>query len=175
MTDRRRPSAGPSPQERAAARPKTPLPRGSAARPVVLPEPYRYTIADLEQRTGLTARTIRYYIQEGLLPPAYGRGPSATYDHSHMLRLEAIEKLKGERLTLSEIRDRLVALSDSGIAGLMGVAVGPDPAAEVWRRIALHPDLEVLVRVDRSGRAAPELESFVERIAHIAHAELPQE
>lgn len=174
MSDRRRPRAGSPTEDSAGSRRKTPLPRGSAARPSVMPEPYRYTIADLEARTGLTARTIRYYVQQGLIPPAHGRGPTATYDESHMLRLQAVEALKEQRLSLSEIRERLLTLSDSGIAGLMRVEVGPNPEEELWRRVVLHEDLELMVRVARSGRGSAAIEEFVERIARIAHAELPE-
>jgi len=88
-------------------------------------EPYRYTMADLEARTGLSTRTVRYYIQEGLLPPAHGRGPSATYDLGHLLRLQAITQLKANRLPLDEIRDRLAGLSDNDIAALLEVNVEP--------------------------------------------------
>jgi DNA-binding transcriptional MerR regulator len=140
-----------------------------------MPEPYRYTIADLEERTGLPARTIRYYVQQGLIPPAHGRGPSATYDESHMLRLQAVESLKEQRMSLAEIRERLLGMSDEGLAGLMRVEVGPSLAEEMWRRVVLHPDLELLVRVGRNGRAGAEIEAFVDRIARIAHAELPDE
>ena len=50
------------------------LPVGSAATGNLHAEPYRYTMADLEAESGLPARTIRYYITQGLLPPARGRG-----------------------------------------------------------------------------------------------------
>ena len=35
----------------------------------------RYSMADLERLTGFSSRTIRYYIQEGLIRAAHGRGP----------------------------------------------------------------------------------------------------
>ena len=54
----------------------------------------RYTMADLEQLTGFSARTIRFYIQEGLVSAAHGRGPSATYERDHLLRLLRIAELQ---------------------------------------------------------------------------------
>ena len=175
MNDRSRPRAGSPATGAGGTGRKTPLPRGSAARPAVMPEPYRYTIGDLEDRTGVGSRTIRYYIQEGLLPPAHGRGPSATYDTSHLLRLQAIESLKQQRLSLAEIRERLLGLTDAGIAGLMRIAVGPDPEQDLWRRIILHEDLELQVRVQRNGRAGDAIEAFVDRVIELAHGELPEE
>src|SRR5688500_14962404 len=94
----------PSARRGAAARPfrqrGTPLRVGSAATGPLNPEPYRYTMGDLEAQTGLTARTIRYYITEGLLPAAKGRGVGATYGPGHLLRLKAIALLKGEHMPL---------------------------------------------------------------------------
>ena len=66
------------------------MPVGSAAIGTKTAEPYRYTMADLEAQTGLPGRTIRYYITQGLLPAARGRGVGATYGPTHLLRLKAI-------------------------------------------------------------------------------------
>lgn len=106
-------------------------------------------MADLERETGVPARTIRFYIAQGLLPPAHGRGPSATYDLGHLVRLRAIVLLKGGHLPLGEIKERLAGLSNDEIAAMLEVETAPPE--EVWRRIRLHPDLELLVR-ERSGR-----------------------
>lgn len=112
------------------------------------PRPVRYTIADLEHETGVSARTIRYYISEGLLQPAYGRGPSATYDADHLLRLRMIQQLKDERLPLADIKERISQLTPDDIAVMLKVQMAPQ--AESWRLFSLHPDLTIAVR-DRSG------------------------
>jgi DNA-binding transcriptional MerR regulator len=113
------------------------------------PRPVRYTLADLESETGVNARTIRYYISEGLLQPAYGRGPSATYDPDHLLRLQLIQRLKEERLSLRDIKERLSHLTPDDIAVMLKVQTQPE--AEVWRRYELHADLEISVRDRQPG------------------------
>jgi hypothetical protein len=60
--------------------------------PATPPSP-RYSLPDLERETKTSGRTIRYYISQGLLPPAYGRGPTATYDLGHLLRLRLFASL----------------------------------------------------------------------------------
>src|SRR5215211_2175684 len=87
----------------------------------VAPEPHRYGLGDLERETGVNGRTIRYYISEGLLPPAYGRGPGATYDLGHLLRLQLIQILKSQHFPLVDIKHRLNDLSDQEIAALLNV------------------------------------------------------
>ena len=124
-------------------------PRGRVAPAPVAPDPYRYSIADLEEQTGVNPRTIRYYISQGLLPPAHGRGPSATYDLGHLLRLRAIQLLKASYLPLDEIKARLGGLTDEDIAAMLEIETAPPE--DRWRRIQLHPDTELHVR-ERGGK-----------------------
>ncbi|MBA2277354.1 MAG: MerR family transcriptional regulator [Chloroflexia bacterium] len=140
------------------------LPRFDAPRPV------RYTIADLERETGVSARTIRFYITEGLLPPAYGRGPSATYDTAHLLRLRYIQFLKDERLSLSGIKERLSQLTDEHIAAAMQVRTRPE--AHRWRRVLLYDGLELHVREGREAERDFELERAVDQIVDFADSAL---
>ena len=125
------------------------LPVGSAAIGGTTAEPYRYTMADLERETGISARTIRYYITEGLLPPAKGRGVGATYSSEHLLRLKAIAALKQTHTPLSQIRERLAGIREADLAAMLQVETAPPE--DRWRRVHLHPDLELHVR-ERAGR-----------------------
>ncbi len=110
--------------------------------------PDRYTLSELEELTGVSGRTIRYYITQGLLTPAYGRGPTATYDQDHLLRVRAILQLKERRLSLKQIKTELEQLTIDNLAMMFN---DHRPAeAELWRLHQLHPDFRVMVR-DRSG------------------------
>jgi len=124
------------------------LPPGSVRR-YEAPLPHRYTMADLEAESGMTARTIRYYIAEGLLPPAYGRGPTAVYDADHLLRLRYIQRLKDERMPLGDIKARLNGLTPDDIA--IALKVELEPTAETWRHFRLHEDFEIIVRERAAG------------------------
>jgi DNA-binding transcriptional MerR regulator len=104
----------------------------------------RYTMAQLEELTGFSARTIRFYIQEGLIGPAYGRGPSATYDRDQLLRLMRIAELKTEYPALEQIRERLSEMTTADLEGHFAVRGGPEE--ERWRRVRVHPNLELHVR-----------------------------
>ncbi len=134
----------------------TPLP--------ITPPGRRYSLGDLERETKISGRTIRYYISEGLLPPAYGRGPSATYDLGHLLRLRLIASLKENRLGLQEIRERLNGLTDDDIAAILNIQT--EPVQEFWRRIELHPDIELHVR--QRSRTDPAMNDAVELIVGLS-------
>ena len=112
---------------------------------------------------GFPARTIRYYVAQGLLPPAHGRGPSATYDRTHLLRLQAIRLLKERHLPLDEIKAELGDLRDEEIAAQLAVETAPPE--DRWRRVQLHPDIELHVR-ERAGRGRDlQFDRAVEMIA----------
>jgi len=149
---------------RGSGRGKRP-PRGRVADIPTPPPAFRYSIADLEEQVGIPSRTIRYYISQGLLPPAHGRGPSATYDLGHLMRLRMIGSLRSTHLPLDQIKERLANLSDSEIAALLEVET--EPPEDRWRRIELHPDIELHVR-ERGGNRDLQLHAAVELIVNLA-------
>jgi DNA-binding transcriptional MerR regulator len=77
-----------------------------------------YSLKELCRAANVTERTVRYYIQEGLLPPPRGVGVFARYDYNHLLRLKLIRRLKEEYLPLAEIRKRLSDLSQTELEEL---------------------------------------------------------
>jgi DNA-binding transcriptional MerR regulator len=94
-------------------------------------------MAELTDATGLTERTIRFYIAEGLVSPALGRGRSRYYTPQHLQELTRVAAFREQRLSVQEIREQMFA------------APRPNSAltdAPAWRRIALHPALELHVR-----------------------------
>lgn len=87
-------------------------------------------IAELAQRAGVTPRTIRYYVAEGLLPPPGGRGQRRAYNQQHLDRLAAIRELKAAYLPLHEIRRRLSAPAPTHVGRTpQPLAPGPAPTA----------------------------------------------
>lgn len=82
--------------------------------------PQEMTIGQLAGQAGVTRRTIRYYVAEGLLPPGRGVGQRKIYGHEHLLRLKLITQMKQEYLPLHEIRKRIADLSLSEMEKLVG-------------------------------------------------------
>lgn len=61
------------------------------------------TLEDLSTLSGLPIRTLRYYMQEGILQGPDSRGKYARYSPEHLDRIELIQRLKNLRLPLQEI------------------------------------------------------------------------
>jgi DNA-binding transcriptional MerR regulator len=86
------------------------------------------TIQELADRAEVTTRTIRYYVEQGVLPPP-GYGRPAEYTEEHVQRLALVKRLKEQYLPLEEIRDTLQRLSLSEVEQL--VAQHSPPAQEI--------------------------------------------
>jgi DNA-binding transcriptional MerR regulator len=67
----------------------------------------QYLISELAQRAGVSVRTIRYYISEGLLPPPQVRGRYSVYDEDYVERIHLVKRLKEAYLPIREIRKKL--------------------------------------------------------------------
>jgi DNA-binding transcriptional MerR regulator len=170
MTDRNDRNRSSEPRDLGSSRGSLP-PRGRPVAVPVLPDPHRYAMADLERETGFTARTIRYYITQGLLPPAHGRGPTATYDLGHLLRLRLIGLLKAEYLPLEDIKERLGNLDDRDIAAMLQVQTRP--VEDRWRRVQLHPDVELHIRERAGKQRDTRFEEAVDALIRFAEGYLP--
>jgi DNA-binding transcriptional MerR regulator len=64
-----------------------------------------YNIELLVKLSGLPKRTIRYYIQMGLLSPPAGNCRGSYYTDEHLNRLEQIKKWSQQGVPLNKIKD----------------------------------------------------------------------
>jgi DNA-binding transcriptional MerR regulator len=94
-----------------------------------MPTDTDYSIADLARLTGVSVRTIRYYLAQGLLPASGEAGPGAHYGQGHLDRLRLTKRLQAQHLPLAEIRRQLEALSDQQVAELVSSTVEPPKSA----------------------------------------------
>lgn len=78
-----------------------------------------YDLAELSERARVTPRTVRYYIQQGLLRAPGVTGPGAKYGEGHLDRLRLIRRLQQAHLPLAEIRRQLEVLSDPDVRELL--------------------------------------------------------
>ena len=67
----------------------------------------RYAIGDLASLGGVSRRTVRYYVQEDLLPPPFGVGRGNHYGQEHLDQLLRVKALQEAGHTLDEIRRTL--------------------------------------------------------------------
>lgn len=74
-----------------------------------------YRIGELAELAGVTRRTVHYYINKGLIPPAEGAGVNSYYSADHLSRIKLIRKLQESYLPLDEIRKLITPLDRAGV------------------------------------------------------------
>lgn len=81
-----------------------------------------YTLSDLATITGLSQRTVRYYLQEVVGTGTGSKGRKAVYPRTTLDRLRVVELLKerAPTLRLSEVKEILASLGDEMTARVAG-------------------------------------------------------
>ncbi len=90
------------------------------------------TLETLANISGLPIRTLRFYIQKGLLPGPDSRGKNASYSESHIERLALIKDLKDKFLPLQEIKALLDGMSDEDIHDMLVKQVKQSSKMELY-------------------------------------------
>jgi DNA-binding transcriptional MerR regulator len=71
-------------------------------------------------------RTIRYYLTEGLLPPAEDKqGTASVFGYRHLLQLLVVKKLQSEHLPIRKIRDLVDGRTERELERLLGTEESP--------------------------------------------------
>jgi DNA-binding transcriptional MerR regulator len=110
----------------------------------------RYGIEELAVLGGVTRRTVRYYVQAGLLQAPLGVGRGRHYGPDHLARLQAVKALQERGLSLDAVRDQVTGKKRRRVAAA-SLASAPEPpaATSAWRRIEVVPGVELHLEAGR--------------------------
>ena len=98
-----------------------------------------YGVEELAERAGVSRRTVRYYVQRGLLPPPLGLGRGKHYTPAHLAALVRIRELQEAAVPLEEIAERLQGREPKAVSA-------PSVSQAMWTRVVLSADVELHVR-----------------------------
>ncbi len=139
-----------------------------------------YRIGELAEATGVTRRTIHYYVGRGLLPAPSGAGLGTTYDDEHYYRVLLIKKMQQAYLPLDEIRARLTGLRLQEVQAMLADEVELSPAAHMtvaepevrmstrYERVSLGADVELHFPVEGPARSRELVERVLEFVQSIS-------
>jgi DNA-binding transcriptional MerR regulator len=132
------------------------------------------SLDEVARRSGVSARTIRYYQSEGVLPKPRRDGREARYTAEHLERLELIGELQERGLKLEAIKDLVGTGNHRSVSDWLGIdevlraSWSNDrrevmTLAEVHTLLGRHPrrlvgelvDVGLLVREDDGSFVAP--------------------
>jgi DNA-binding transcriptional MerR regulator len=94
---------------------------------------------ELAERAGVSRRTVRYYVQRGLLPAPAGLGRGKHYSQAHLDKLLQIRELQGAGVPLEEVGARLDGR-------MPAPPVAQAPAQTAYTRVTLAEGVELHVR-----------------------------
>ena len=123
------------------------------------PDAGHLSLDDLASLTGVTARTVRFYIQQGLVSRPEGAKRGAFYLQRHVEQLLMIRRWTDAGLSLDRIRE-LVA----------GAPEDPPPRAakagsvEVWSRVTLADGVEIHLEPGRAGLSPEQVRALVRAV-----------
>jgi DNA-binding transcriptional MerR regulator len=136
--------------------------RGLAAHVTALVDAAGVRPTNASARAAPSARSIRFYVANGLLARPDGTGTAATYNYRHFLQLLAIKIRQREGVTLDIIKKEMAELTGdalerrvaSSLAAALGATVETrrqatdGDASASWRRVAVADGVELHVRAD---------------------------
>ncbi len=118
--------------------------------------PERFSIEQLATLAGVTPRTVRFYISEGLLERPAGEKRGAHYLRRHLEQLLTIRRWSDAGLSLERVRELVDGASEDPPPQRR-----PAGSVEVWSRVMLADGLEVHIEPGRSELTPEQVRSFV--------------
>jgi DNA-binding transcriptional MerR regulator len=122
----------------------------------------RYSIDELSALAGVTPRTVRYYIAEGLLDRPVGEKRGAHYLRRHLEQLLLVRRWTNAGLSLDRIREL-----QSGAPEDPPRKAAPPGSVEVWSRVTVADGLEVHLEPGRAGLTPKQMRALVRGITEM--------
>lgn len=116
-----------------------------------------YSIDELAALIELPRRTIRYYIQQGLVDRPIGEKRFAYYTSTHLEQLLTIRKWQQAGLSLDRIREILTGSDDRYLPPARPRGAG---TVEVWSHLVVSDGLEVTLEPSRAGLSSEQAREF---------------
>lgn len=120
----------------------------------------RFALDELSTLAGVTPRTVRFYIAQGLLDRPEGEKRGAHYIRKHLEQLLLIRRWTDAGLSLDRVRELLAgSLEDPAPQRT------PPGSVEVWSRVTVADGVEVHVEPTRAGLSPEQVRTLVRGIA----------
>ncbi|MGO3869720.1 MAG: MerR family transcriptional regulator [Alcaligenes sp.] len=105
----------------------------------------KISLEQLVDQTGISGRTIRYYIQKGLIPKPFGEKRGAWYTQVHLADLLRIRQWQEAGLSLDAIAGLLQAKQEVPVAPRRSGTI------EVRSHLVVADGIELSVSPERAG------------------------
>ena len=129
----------------------------------------QFTIDAICALVEMNKRTVRYYIQKGLVDRPEGVGKGAYYTHTHLEQLLLIRKWKAAGLSLDRIQDILAGGKDI----YHGDRPVPPPLStkqgtvEVWSHLYVDDGIVLHIEPGRAGLRPDQVRVLFRDVMHL--------
>lgn len=130
---------------------------------------FSYSLDNLVKLTGTSRRSIRYYIQEGLLEPPQGRTKSAKYDQEHLERLLSIRRLSRDGYSLELIKHHFA--KEDRPAVIAPVRRG---SINVMTHLHIADGITLILDCDRANLTGNQVQQLAKQIAELYSQTQPE-
>ena len=127
----------------------------------------RFAIDELCALVDLPRRTVRYYMQEGLVDRPAGAKRGAYYTKRHLAQLMAIRAWRRAGMSLEGIRERVRDGGDASSERLPRSRRSGD--VTLHTHIALAPGVELVIDPRQAGLSAEAVRALVRRVTAVVH------
>jgi len=128
-------------------------------------EQRKYTIEELGEITGFTRRTIRYYVQEGLIEPPAGRGRGGFYYDSHVQQLLRIRSFQEKGIGINAMLSMMEEEKNETLL----------PSRQVMVRYEIVPGIEINVSREIETKEPKKILELIRIAKSIAREEIENE
>ncbi len=124
-----------------------------------------YTLDELCRLVDMSRRTVRYYIQLGLVDRPDGAGRGAYYSGRHLEQLLEIRKWQRAGLSLERIRELLAG--DDAAAPLPPPRPRRQGSLEVWSHLVIDDGVELMIEPKRAGLSPEAMRRLAEGVMEL--------
>jgi len=121
-----------------------------------------YTLSELAALVELPERTLRYYIQIGIVDRPEGETRAAKYGQRHLEQLLEVRKWQRSGLSLERIRE---ILATPGLDEPPPRPRGPG-TVEVWSHLVVGPGVELTLEPGRAGLSPEAVRKLFKEVAN---------
>ena len=121
--------------------------------------PTSFTLDDLCSLTGFSKRTVRYYMQLGLVDRPIGETRAAHYLEAHLQQLLRIKKLTDAGVSLERVRDVLTG----GDEPVPARAKKPG-SVEVKSHLCVMPGIELQISPEEAGLTPDQVRALIKAV-----------
>ncbi|MBA3403323.1 MAG: MerR family transcriptional regulator [Gemmatimonadaceae bacterium] len=135
--------------------------RGLAAHVTALVDAAGIRPTNASARAAPSARSVRFYVANGLLDRPEGTGTAATYNYRHLLQLLSIKIRQREGQSLEKIKTEMQDVTGDALERRIATSLAPalnsgadntvvteDGQAHSWRRAPVADGIELHIRDD---------------------------